>query len=281
MKPGFPMSRGRRPLVLDAQRALVRLEGMDYLADVLRPERVALIAHWAPGATVSRSVAELVRALAAHKYAIALVSTAGGSGPLQWPESRPEGVTILRRPNIGYDFGSWATALARYPAVAAADEVLLLNDSLAGPFGPIDELLDAFHRTAADAWGLTDSSMHAYHLQSYCLGFKCQVLQEAPLATFWRGIHAETSRDDVIERYEIGLGRLLRRELFASEAAYRYENVSGEGTNSTIHGWRRLLDLGFPFVKRELLCRPDVVGNGRMVPAELRRRFGVEVAEWV
>jgi len=281
MKPRLPMPRGRRPLVLEAQPAQVRVEGIDYLAGVARPAQVALISHWAPGATVSRSVVELIRALVGQDYHVAMVSTAEGSGPLQWPEAQPEAVTILRRPNVGYDFGSWATALARYPAVALADEVLLFNDSLAGPFAPIDHLLDSFHRSPADAWGMTDSSMHQYHLQSYCLGFKYQVLQEAPLAGFWHGIRAEASRDDVIERYEIGLGRLLKREAYSADAAIRYEKVAGEGTNSTIHGWRRLLDLGFPFVKRELLRRPDLVGNGYKVPDELMRRFGVDVAEWV
>jgi hypothetical protein len=37
------------------------------------------------------------------------------------------------------------------------------------------------------------------------------VLGSAPLARFWRGIRVESSRDDVIWRYEIGLSRLLHR----------------------------------------------------------------------
>ena len=41
--------------------------------------------------------------------------------PLDWREAGPPALTVLRRPNVGYDFGSWATALDRYPAIADAE----------------------------------------------------------------------------------------------------------------------------------------------------------------
>jgi hypothetical protein len=271
----------RGPRVLDAQLSKVEVEGIDHMGGIGTPARVALMSHWTPGTRVSRSVAELTRALISNGYSLLIVSTAEGSGPLVWPEDQPAGVTVLRRPNIGYDFGSWATGLDRYPTVAGADEVLLINDSLAGPFRPIDHILESFHATGADVWGMTDTTQFTRHLQSYCLGFKHQVLQEAPLAHFWRDICIEGSRDDVIWRYEIGLSRLLQREAFTMDAAFRYGKVVGEGKNPTIHGWKRLLDLGFPFVKRELLRKPDVVCDGKEVPAEIMRRFGIDLGEWV
>lgn len=272
----------RGPRVLAAQLSKVEVEGTDHLASAGTPARVALMSHWTPGTRVSRSVVELTRALTANGYALVIVSTAEGAGPLDWPEGRqPEDVTVLRRPNIGYDFGSWATALDRYPAVAGADEVLLINDSLAGPFEPIDQIFASFHGTAADVWGMTDTTQFTKHLQSYCLGFKHQVLQEAPLVRFWRDVCIEASRDEVIWRYEIGLSRLLQREAFTMDAAFRCWKVAGEGKNPTIHGWRRLLDLGFPFVKRELLRKPEVVCDGVEVPEEIKRRFGIDIGEWL
>ena len=116
-----------------------------------------MLAHWAPYSRLSRSVEELTSALVGHEYQVVLVSTAEGAAPLEWSQSKPANVTVLRRPNLGYDFGSWAIALDRYPQIAAAQSVLLLNDSLAGPFGPIDRLLAKFHGSAADAWGVTDT----------------------------------------------------------------------------------------------------------------------------
>lgn len=295
----FRVSPGRGPLVLSAQAQRVLAEGVDHLAGCDNPARVAVIAHWAPDSTVSRSVAELTRVLSANEYRVVVVSTAQGAGPLMWPNPQPAGVTILRRPNAGYDFGSWATALDRYPAVAGADQVLLINDSLAGPFEPIDDLLARFENSKADVWGMTDTAQFGHHLQSYCLGFKNQKLRAAPLAGFWQGIRVEPSRDDVIWHYEIGLSQLLHRERYTLEVAISYSAVVREGQNPTIIGWRRLLDRGFPFVKRQLLRSPAgpvalaarrlarTVAPGEVGPdwdqvrEEIKRRYGVDVDDWV
>lgn len=278
--PLLPVPRG--PRVLEAQKPGVTVEGTNNLAPLGALNRVAVVVQWGPDNRLSRSVFELTRSLVDYGYPVVLVSACEDPRPLEWPSEKPANLTVLRRPNIGYDFGSWAAALNWNPRIAAADQVLLLNDSLAGPFRPIDHLLRRFDESAADVWGLTDSTqLGQAHLQSYCLGFKGDCLQEAPLARFWRDIRVERCRDDIIRRYELGLGRLLQQEHFVIEAAFRYHRTVGQARNPTIHGWRRLLDDGFPFVKRELLRRPEVAEDGEMVREELRRRFGVDVDEWL
>ena len=279
---GLFRGRGERgPRVLDAQLSKVEVEGVDHMSQAGSPERVAFLSHWTPDTRISKSVLELTRALVANGYALVIVSTAEGTGPLDWPGGPPAGVTVLRRPNLGDDFGSWATALDRYPSVTGADEVLLINDSLAGPFEPIDHIFAGFHDTGADVWGMTDTTQVTRHLQSYCIGFKHQVLKESLLVDFWRNIRIEESRDDVIRLYEIGLSRLLQAEAFTLDAQFRYKKVVGEGKNPTIVGWKRLLGLGFPFVKRELLRDPEVARDGADIPEEIRRRYGVDISEWV
>jgi lipopolysaccharide biosynthesis protein len=271
----------RRPLVLDAQGSAVHVEGDEHLPTAAPTGRIAVVAHWTPDTRVSRSAGELTRALMSNGYRVIFVSTAEGPDPLDWEGGRPPDVTVLRRPNVGYDFGSWATALHRYPAIAATAHVLMLNDSLVGPFGPIGHLLDHFDRSAADVWGLTDTTQFSHHLQSYCLGFKGGSLREPPLARFWSDVRVEASRDEVIWRNEIGLSQLLDRERFVTEAAIPYWRVVKDGQNPTILGWRKLLDQGYPFVKRQLVQQPHVAPDGAQVPAEIQRRFGVRVSEWL
>jgi lipopolysaccharide biosynthesis protein len=270
------------PRVLDVQDpASVQVEGADRLAATGAHDRIAVVAHWAPEPRVGRSARALIDALGAHGYEVLVVSAAPGSSPLEWPDAESPPVTILRRPNIGYDFGSWATALNRYPFITERAQVLLLNDSLAGPFAPIDHLLERFDRTVADVWGLTDTTQFTHHLQSYCLGFKAGCLSEPPLARFWRDIGAEASREDVIWRNEIGLGRLLARERFVADAAIPYWRVVQDGQNPTIIGWRGLLDSGFPFVKRQLLREPELAPDGGEARSEVERRFGIAVEAWL
>jgi len=277
--PRLPGRRG--PLAVDASGAGVRTEGGDHMASIERFDRVAVVAHWSPDSRISRSVAELTSNLVNHGYQVLIASSAEGGAQLEWPGGKPQNVTVLRRPNVGYDFGSWASALNRYPRISAADQVLLLNDSLAGPFEPIGSLLEHFDRSGADVWGMTDTCQFSPHLQSYCLGFKSGCLTEPALAGFWRDIRVERSRDDVIWRYELGLGRLLQRERFSMDAAIRFKRVVQDGQNPTILGWRRLLDLGFPFVKRQLLRQPEVAPDGSMVREVVERKFGVNLDEWL
>lgn len=187
---------------------------------------------------------------------------------------------MLRRPNIGYDFGSWATALERYPTIADCDHVLMLNDSLIGPFHSIEHLLNRFHASRADVWALTDSTQFHHHLQSYWMGFTRRCLREPPLVGFWHAIRSWASRDEVILHNELGLSRLLEHESFVTEAAIPYWRVVKENENPTILGWRALLDHGFPFVKRQLLREPHLAPDGAQVVPEIWRRFRIRVDEW-
>lgn len=280
------MSSGRglsaRPLVLAAQPPdTVRLETAGDDPDLACADRVAVIAHWDPDSRVGRSPSTLTSTLVGAGYVTILVSTAEGARSLSWVDGRPSGATVLRRPNLGYDFGSWATALNLLPAIRQAPHVLLVNDSLVGPFAPIDHLLDRFHRSHADVWGLTDTEQLGHHLQSYCLGFRGGCLERSALRSFWSGIRVESSRDEVIYRYELGLSQVLRRARMSTEAAIEgWRAVDGDD-NPTVLGWRRLLDLGFPFVKRQILLDPGVCPDGYLVRKELRRRYGVDADEWL
>ena len=281
MKALFRRSGARGPRVLDANGSSVSVEGDDDLAGVAALEKVAVLAHWSRSPRLSKSVTTTVMALVDAGYRVVVVSTAESPEPLDWGVDRPTGLTVMRRPNVGYDFGSWATALYRYPGIADAERVLLLNDSIVGPFTTIEPLLQKFQASTADVWAVTDTVQFEYHLQSYVLGFTGKSLREAPLQAFWRDVCVEASKDDVIWRYEIGLSRLLRRERYGVDVAVPWRHLVPEGRNPAIIGWQGLLDRGFPFVKRELLTDPKVAPDGEMVPIELRRRFAIDVAEWV
>ena len=105
--------------------------------------------------------------------------------------------------------------------------VLLLNDSLVGPFAPIDHLLERFHRSHADVWGMTDTEQLGHHLQSYCLGFRRAAWTIRSSARSGRASGWKPSRDDVIQRYELGLSRVLP----ARQAVHggRHRGLAGRG----------------------------------------------------
>ena len=77
-------------------------------------------------------------------YRVVLVSAAESQQDLRWRIGFQPPTLIYRRPNIGYDFGSWAAGLDALPAIARAPYVLFVNDSMLGPFSPDDEIVKDF-----------------------------------------------------------------------------------------------------------------------------------------
>lgn len=245
------------------------------------PSRVAILAHWSQQPAVSRSVEEFLAQLRGAGFDIIVSSSADCVEPLKWT-ALPVGATVYRRPNLGYDFGSWSQVLDLHPGIRSADIALLVNDSLVGPFAPLDPLLDQMAADPRKVWGLVSTSQDAQHLQSHFIAFKQSVLQDEALRRFWDGIRIEPSKRKLVKRYEIGLAWTLLRAGIGVSAGFDWEQVVLPGGNPTSQGWRRLLLLGFPFVKRELVLRPPPeVPDAADIPDVVRTLFGQEVMEWV
>lgn len=267
-----------RPGVVDSVMDQLVVE---HRSDAGDSDRVAVIAHWSTKALVSRSLSALTRSFVDRQYRVVLCSSAPVPDRLRLPDDLAHKVTVLRKPNVGYDFGSWAVAQAWEPSIRQARHVILANDSLAGPFGDLGDVISRCEVSHADVFGLTSTTQFGPHLQSYFLGFNGGVLADPQLAAFWQGVRHERDKTSVIHRNEIGLGNLLRREGYSQDAAFPYWKVVEDGLNPTIRGWRGLLELGFPFLKREILRTPTVAPGGDQAPDVLRRMFGIEVKDWL
>jgi hypothetical protein len=265
--------------VLDLVRGRVSLErGSTRLP---AGDRAAVVASWGPDSRVSRSLAELVRGLDAAGYPVVLVRASDDRAPLEWPSEPPASTTVVRKPNIGYDFGSWTVGLDRFPQIAKRRHVILVNDSMVGPFTSLEGMAADFEASTGDVWGATNTRQFVPHLQSYLLGFQGGVLADPAVRQFWRSVHHLEDKSRIIGDYELGLSGLLRAEGLTSSAWFASERVVGPTDNPVITGWRRLIELGFPFVKREILQNPAVVQDGRRAPDVIREQFGAEVAEWL
>ncbi len=249
---------------------------------LVRHARVAIVAHWSATARTTRSVCTLVAELQSCGYRVVVSSACEAPEALVWESIVDvDDLVVIRKPNVGYDFGSWSVALGLLPDAAAAERTILVNDSMAGPFTSLRPLLERFDATPADVWGLTDTQQFGRHLQSYFLGFTDGILTEPPLRRFWARVSHERSKWGVILRNELGLGRLLFEEGYIQTPAWPHESVVRPGQNPVIQGWNRLLEQGFPFVKREILRDPSLAPAGRTAPAVLAQLFGVDVMTWV
>lgn len=246
-----------------------------------RGERTAFFASYGESDTFSRSVVEQTRALTHRGYDVVLIRASSGSARAQWPmEEEAICPTIVWRPNIGYDFGSWAVGIDQFPELAGREHVLLVNDSLVGPFGSIDPMLDHFERSTADVWSATCSEQVELHLQSFTLGFRRGVLRTYPLNRFWASIREIGDKNVLIREYEIGLTRLIAREMLTAESYIPVGLVGRGQINPAYNSWEVLLRNGFPFVKRELLRDDQPQPVRDRIVSEVGLRWGQDPMQW-
>lgn len=251
----------------------------------LNTDRVAIVSSWSPSPLMSRSLSAYLYALSSCGYVPFVVSTSPVPEALQWPFGLPEKSVVVRRKNVGYDFGSYAAALNAAPVLRNIDHLLLTNDSMVGPFGPpedaLTEVLRAAENSHADIFGLTESFQIIHHPQSFFLMFRKGVLAERAMRAFFDGVRPQKEKVAVIQAYELGLSRHCAHEGYSWESyVSAYSTRAGED-NPTLYGWRGLIDAGVPMLKRNLLIEKDWADHAREMTSEVQERFGQDIRDWL
>lgn len=247
----------------------------------LQADRIALLASYGSGPTVTRSLAALTAALSSRGYQTILIRASADQRPLEWPGTVPDGVSVVRRANAAYDFGSWSDVLLSMPDITSRDKVLFVNDSLIGPFSSIDPLLDDFETAEADAWGAITNPQVFPHVQSFLYGFRGQTLATPPLREFWAKIRPQVEKMDYVWKYELGLNRVLFSEGFVVESRFGDRSFGYGHVNPTLDRWKELMIRGFPFVKRALLTDEDHPERASEAVAFANDYYGIDIHEWL
>jgi len=170
---------------------------------------------------------------------------------------------IIERENICPDFGSWKAGLSLLDW-EKLDAVLLTNDSIFGPLFNLDDIILSM-KDGYDVWGMSDNYERGHHLQSYFLYFNKKAITSDIFRTFWDRVDLSASKEEVIEKYEIGISRVFRDSAFRLGAYANTDVVSKNAPqplkvlNQLVVSWKPLIkDHRFPFLKRELLIRRDI-----------------------
>ena len=272
---------------------------------------VALFVHFDRGGEVSAATQRYLVALRAAGRSVLLVSNSGALQPAGLETLRRLCDGVLVRRNLGLDFSAWRAGLEHWRLPRAdTRSLLLLNDSLAGPFAPLPPLLERFDFAMADVWAATDSRQRGWHLQSFFLAVGPRAMADPAWAAFWRGVRPVRSKEWVIRHCELGFGRRMRAAGLRCQAIWPYEAVlaryredclqlatsaveqvqrgrieqfltRGWVLNPSADLWRQLLRLGFPFIKRELLgSNPALVADVVDWPKEIAKLIpAIELSE--
>ena len=132
--------------------------------------------------------------------------------------------------------------------------MLLINDSVFGPFGDYDQTFQRVFDSQADFVGLTESIERSRHFQSYFIGFNKPSKHRESIEKFWNSVENLPTKKEVIEKYELRLLEHCIASGLTAEAIFSAtESRFAPASNPTHAGWSDLAKRGFPYLKVELL----------------------------
>jgi ribosomal protein L30/L7E len=254
-------------------------------------ESVALFIHYDKHGRVGDHVLAYVRTLYNNGFSVIFVSNSGHLHPDFLLALKPLCRAIVIRRNVGYDFGAIREALELFGLPRRNTRRLLIaNDSVYGPLSSLEPMLARADFATADVWGATESWQHRYHLQSYFLLVGPKVMAHPAWVSFWRQVRPVSSKQWVVDHYEIGLTQKLLKAGLRCRPLWPYNELIDQVVNEPLHLdpesaaqdpmtqmrllatrrlrtaiahraplnptadlWRQLLQAGFPFLKVELI----------------------------
>jgi lipopolysaccharide biosynthesis protein len=259
-----------------------RWSGLQSLSNA---SRVAVFNHYDQQGVLHDFVAYYVRQLNEAGFTVIFVSNSPWLSRDAIDRLLPCCALILRRANVGYDYGALKDGIAQIPSLERVDTLLLANDSVYGPFHPLKDLIARMDRRA-DVWGITDSWQTRYHLQSFFLLFNRAALHSPVFKRFWSKVRYVQDKGWIVEEYEIGLTRAFEEGGLRCASLFPFREVGaalleatkgdhpapadpilskhlwlmresvrrGVPLNGTQYFWDFLIErMGCPFLKRDLL----------------------------
>lgn len=263
-----------------------------------RPTRVLVFHHYDTRGALPCTWLEALLAIRAAGWSV-LVSTSDLESQ-SVHQLEDAGVFVVSRQNIGLCLGAYkdlSLLLFSDPLLAAGVASLVLcNDSnlpLQAPTALLSQLQAWTDTEEASAEpvlaGLTDSAQRAcYHLQSFFLYANRALLQHPAWLRFWLGFSLDGTKDDLINRGEIGLSQAMLAAGVQLRPAYplvqglladpamaeelqRYGIWQPRHVNQSLFAWQSLLARGFPLVKKHVLFELIENQGLPMAIAELAR----------
>jgi hypothetical protein len=168
---------------------------------------------------------------------------------------------VIINDNRGYDFYMWKLALSTLD-YTNYDEIILMNSSVFGPIFPLAPVFEIMENSKNDFWGITECFQIRPHIQSYFLVFRKQVIISPAFADFWLSILPYTNKNQIVMSYEVGLTQWLLDSGFRPDAYCNIFKLAAHAQhtrqrirlkdNQTLKNPKMLLDIGCPFLKREI-----------------------------
>jgi lipopolysaccharide biosynthesis protein len=187
------------------------------LAGAARPRRLAAYFFYDESGVVDDYVPYMLEALRPHVDATLVVCngllTAEGRRKLE----AVQGVEVMVRENEGFDVWAYKAAIdaVGWDELATYDELIMLNFTVMGPVGTLDDMfaemdsrdLDFWgitvHNGAPfDPWGLMPNNFVPVHLQSHFIAVRRSMLRSTEFRRYWDELGPIRSYLDAVGKHE-------------------------------------------------------------------------------
>jgi rhamnosyltransferase len=239
---------------------------------------LCLFAHFDKDNIIDEYVVHYIKNLFSLKIDIIFISNCKFLKDKEIEKIKPYCKKIIIRKGRARDFGSWKIGISVLGEdIKNYDYLILANDSVYGPLNNnLKNILSFFENSQYDGFGITDSYEVKYHLQSYFLIFKKNIITSKVFNNFWQNFYFFNRKRTIIEKYEIGLSQKLIKHGFKLGAYYDYWGliksineshpyyslIVNNFVNPTHFLWDKLIKKGCPFIKIELLRdNPSKISN--------------------
>ncbi|AQS85442.1 MAG: rhamnan synthesis F family protein [Acetobacter aceti] len=222
------------------------------------PDSICLFASYAPTGHIPAHTAYYLSELTSCGFTVHLALSGYADIPAATLDfCQNNSVTPWPRPNMGHDFGAWKDLILQ-GCTRQASRVLLVNDSVFGPFAPLSTLFARMEQKETDVWGIIESLDVLPHLQSWFICFERNSFHAPAVQRVLLQDFTQMTREELIWHGELGLAVACRMEKLRTDAVWSdrksFLSRSIKKTNVMHSHWRHLLRTkSVPFIKTELL----------------------------
>jgi lipopolysaccharide biosynthesis protein len=165
----------------------------------------------------------------------------------------------------GFDFSAYALAINEIAILSPGADLLLINDSVFGPFQPISSFWPQMHW---DLTGFTASGQVQNHIQSYAFCLK-NVDQHklVALGSIFPRSFSYNDYQSVVYCQELQMGEIAARTMSVGALWYAKPNKCAD---PSLFAALPLVEKGFPFLKRALLTKHAGIYQTDRIEAILR-----------
>ena len=253
--------------------------------------KIAVFVHWSKNDVISNHDQELINSLALEFDQVIVICNLNKKKSFTKNNQHNFGknVNLINRVNSGYDFGAYQAGLAILkPLASSIDEILLMNNSVYRVHDSLNPLMTSVRHSGFDVTAITNSREKGLHLQSYFLHLKKTVLSKNEFWNWFEDFEVSDSRFVTIDKLEIPFAHIIESFGLSSGALWDFDNLfnfyfsssasslllefrsewgwfvgskeflAGKMLNPTHYMWPHLLELGCPFLKKDLFRNKDL-----------------------